>query len=629
MLKTSRLERNHVESTIPLNKLVSWSGNVRKTATGDGIEELMASIAAHGLLQSLVVRKTSRGKFAVVAGERRRIALTRLAEAGQLDADYAIPCRVISGEVNPTEISLAENVVRSPMHSADQFEAFRDLIDQGATASDIAARFGVSETIVTRRMKLGRVSPALLAVYRTGTMSLDQVQAFALTDDHAAQERVWTEVTSVYSGRSPQLIRRLLTEGEVPATDKRVRLVSLDAYELAGGGVRRDLFDERDAGYVLDTALLDRLVQDRLAEAAVTVAAEGWKWTEIREEFDWQERSGFQHIRPQAVALSLEDSLEFEKLNVEADALNEQFADGDTLPESTQGRLAEIENRLTELTERLEVYTAEALETAGAIVSLGHDGRIAVERGLIRHEDRETGAEDAPAGKQPRQPGLSAALTEALTQHKTVAIQAELATNPEVALAAVVHTLALRTFYHCGAESCLDIGLRPASVHAAEESQAADVLKSERERWGDHLPGLAADLWDWCLAQDRERLLDLLAVTVAPSVNAVQGKGALPAATRFQHVNALASALRIDMAAWFRPTAENYFGRVGKPLTLDALAEARQAPNAIAWAKLKKAELAVVAEQHIGATWLPELLRIEPASSDDGEISAELAEAAD
>jgi len=52
---------------IPLNKLVAWDGNVRKTAS-NGIDELAASIAAHGLLQSLVVRKHGRGKFAVVAG---------------------------------------------------------------------------------------------------------------------------------------------------------------------------------------------------------------------------------------------------------------------------------------------------------------------------------------------------------------------------------------------------------------------------------------------------------------------------------------------------------------------------------------------------------------------------------
>jgi hypothetical protein len=58
--------------SIPLNKLVDSAENVRKTAGADGaLQELAASIAAHGLLQSLVVRRAKKGKFAVVAGGRR------------------------------------------------------------------------------------------------------------------------------------------------------------------------------------------------------------------------------------------------------------------------------------------------------------------------------------------------------------------------------------------------------------------------------------------------------------------------------------------------------------------------------------------------------------------------------
>ena len=48
-------------ASIPLNKLVLWDGNVRKTGATDGLEQLIANIAAHGVLQSLVVRKINRG----------------------------------------------------------------------------------------------------------------------------------------------------------------------------------------------------------------------------------------------------------------------------------------------------------------------------------------------------------------------------------------------------------------------------------------------------------------------------------------------------------------------------------------------------------------------------------------
>src|SRR5580698_8061569 len=102
-------------TTISLNKLIAWDGNVRKTNPDKGISELAASIAAHGLLQSLVVRKDKRGKYAVVAGRRRLLALQALADAGTAKKDMPIPCTVISDGTDAAEISLAENVQREAM----------------------------------------------------------------------------------------------------------------------------------------------------------------------------------------------------------------------------------------------------------------------------------------------------------------------------------------------------------------------------------------------------------------------------------------------------------------------------------------------------------------------------------
>ena len=175
---------------IPLNKLVPWDGNVRKTGVEDGLEELAASIAAHGVLQSLVVRKAQRGKYAVVAGQRRLLALQRLAKAKSVAADHAVPCIVVAKDANATEISLTENAVREAMHPADQFEAFRTLVDGGMSIADVAARFGVSDGLVLKRLKLGRLSPAVLDAYRDGRIDLEQAQAFAITDDQQAQEDV-------------------------------------------------------------------------------------------------------------------------------------------------------------------------------------------------------------------------------------------------------------------------------------------------------------------------------------------------------------------------------------------------------------------------------------------------------
>ena len=158
--------------TIPLSKLLAWEGNVRQTEPDKNIDELAASIASHGLLQSLVVKKDKRGKYAVIAGRRRLLALKSLASEGRIESDLSIPCALIGGDADATEISLVENVQREAMHPADEFEAFKALIDKGTPVADIAARFGVTETVVQKRLKLAKVSPVLIAAYRAGEMTL-------------------------------------------------------------------------------------------------------------------------------------------------------------------------------------------------------------------------------------------------------------------------------------------------------------------------------------------------------------------------------------------------------------------------------------------------------------------------
>ena len=95
---------------IPLNKLLAWNGNVRTTGADEGIDELAASIASVGLLQSLVVKKEPRGKYAVVAGKRRLLALSQLASNGAVEPSMEIPCRVAPPDADLPEISLTENV---------------------------------------------------------------------------------------------------------------------------------------------------------------------------------------------------------------------------------------------------------------------------------------------------------------------------------------------------------------------------------------------------------------------------------------------------------------------------------------------------------------------------------------
>jgi ParB family transcriptional regulator, chromosome partitioning protein len=597
--------------TIPLNRLTLWKGNVRKTGVNDGIGELAASISAHGLLQSLVVREGKRGKYDILAGQRRYLALTALARNGSIGKDHPIPCQHANDDVDAKELSLAENVVRAPMHPADQFEAFRVLIDEGATPTDIAARFGIAETVVAKRLKLGRLSPVLLDAYRNGEIGLEQAQAFAVSDDPSAQERVFADLPEW--NLRPDTIREALTAEEIPTSDKRVLFVGVDAYREAGGVLRQDLFCEDGTGYVTDTALLDRLVSEKLNTIRTQVSAEGWRWVEGVADLDWQALSRFSRLHP-AHALSDDDQAELDRLTAEYDELS--YADDSDDAE----RLSVLDKRIEELNESGRNWPAETLALASAIVSLDHDGSVSIERGLVRREDlRNAGPEligDADNDSAPaKRTGLPDRLVEDLTAQKSAAIGAELMGQPEMALVAVVHCLAIRSLYAgCTASSCLELFPRSVSLQsslaAPDACKGFTAIQQECDRVSDRLPGNPEDLWSWCLERSRDELLDLLAIIAAKAVNAVQRKGDKPDACRLVHANDLAKALKLDTGAWFSPTAENYFNRVSRAQILAAIDEAK-GEHAPALDKLKKSDLAVRAESLVaGAGWLPEPLRI-------------------
>jgi len=595
-------------TAIPLNKLRAWEGNVRKTEPDKGIDELAASIAAHGLLQSLVVRKDKRGKYAVVAGQRRLLALQSLAAAGRIEEEHPISCSVIEADADAEEISLAENVQREAMHPADEFDAFKALIDKGTPAADIAARFGVTENVVLKRLKLAKVSPVLIAAYRAGEMTLQHIMAFAVTDDHALQERVWNDLSD-WQKEDPDYIYDLLTEDEVTAKDRRVRFVGLDAYERAGGRVRRDLFSEGEDGvFITDPALLENLVAAKLESTAEALRRDGWKWAVIRSTFDYQEWSKYGRRYPEFPPLPPELTQELESLEAERDELWEIEE-----PSNEQAqRIDAITDRLEEIDDREAVWTDEIRATSGVIVTLGSKGEAALHYGYIRPEDIRKESKNADAGStKTKAQGLSASLVESLTAQRSAALNAELLRRPDVALAALVATLVSQVIgdRHRDDTPCQITALEQ-SPHRVEGSAAHAVIAAEQNQWCAALPG-PGETFAWCLQQEQDRLLRLLAYCVAQTVDAVRTKTP-HGDERVAFTDALASALDLDMAKWFTPTAENYFGRVSKAQVLDALREVKGGITP-AWESMKKADLAALAERQIAGTgWLPLPLRTPP-----------------
>jgi ParB family chromosome partitioning protein len=142
-----------------------------------------------------------------------------------------------------------------------------------------------------------------------------------------------------------------------------------------------------------------------------------------------------------------------------------------------------------------------------------------------------------------------------------------------------------------------------------EGSRAHQFIEAARQHWLSQLPGEPNSLFAWCLAQNGDTLRGLLTFCASQTINAVLLKADRPDSARMQQAACLAEALHLDMAAWFTPTAANYFGRISKARIIETLREVKGSV-APAWDKLKKADLAALAQRETsGIRWLPEILR--------------------
>jgi|SRR5579883_1759037 len=370
---------------IAVNRLEKSPLNARKTQVTIGMEELKASLLAHGLMQNLVVTDQGDGTYRVIAGGRRLEAIHSLQTEGKLPDDFAVPCQIVTAE-HALEMSLAENTVRLAMHPADQFEAFAALIEQGQSAAEVAHRFGVEESLVLKRMKLARVAPELLAEYRSEGMTLECLMAYTLTDDHRKQLKVFKSLQS-WQKDDPDAIRAALTEKMVEASDKLARFVGLDAYVAAGGSTHADLFSEEV--YLEKPALLHKLAGEKLESIRREMEAEGWVWVEINPERDYDAIHRCGRLKPQLIGVPAE--LIERKSQLDAELSDIEHALADTESDELLEQQNAVHDRLDEVERQLAAYVgfdATQKRLAGCFVSIGRDGSLCLDKGLVKPEDR-------------------------------------------------------------------------------------------------------------------------------------------------------------------------------------------------------------------------------------------------
>ena len=635
---------------LPLHSLIPSPQNVRKTpAEGAAFEQLKASIAAHGLLKNLLVQPAqgngdADGSHEVVAGARRLAALRVLAEDGAIAPDHPVPCHVIANEDNAAELSLVENTMRAAMHPADQVEAFAKIARDGGTVAEIAARFGVSERTVEQRLRLGNAAPELLEAYRAGELGLQSLQAFCATADAKLQLAVWEELKAQHYGPSIWQIRRLLTEGRIPATASIARFIGPDAYETAGGALTRDLFAEEDDRGIWfdDPALLRKLALERL-EAAAEELRTKWSWAEARVEVEWSDTARFARIRPKPGEPTEPETKEIEQLNARREELNE--LDGDDWTEEAEAELDRADARMDDIHAAVEaraVFRRKDMAMAGAIVTVGDDGNMRVIQGLVRPEDlpSDTGPADGnpadgpadgespstngagtdahnpggfdghvqppaisrpdpvpdPAAEARKRVGIGIGLGDDLRAIRTSLIKASLAEDFEAAFDLCVFQMSRAIFQTGYRPHALDIKFSETADRPPmrrDDKNFAEALRGE----GMLRINRAALPLDWLQIEDDGDAFQMLralpadrkqALFAACVARTVQGQLAFEPSAR-PELEATVARLDIDFASQYRPDADIFWNRLTKAKLLEVAANILGPDWASARAKSKKA----------------------------------------
>lgn len=642
-----KITLNQAEN-IPFNKIKLSQKNVRRIKNGVTIEQLAEDIAHRGLLQSLNVRPIrdaegeETGFFDAPAGGRRYTALEMLVKQKRMVKTAPTPCIVNRSETTSAEEdSLAENTQREQLHPLDQFRAFKTLSEQGLDSAEIAARFFVTPLVVKQRLKLATVSPKLLELYEKGEMKLDQLEAFAVTDDHTRQEQVWESLSRSYN-REGYYIRRLLTETAVRATDRRAIYVGIEAYEAAGGIVMRDLFEQDNGGWLQDPALLEQLVFEKLAvDAEKLKADEGWKWVEAGIDFPYGHTSGMRRFYGKQADLTDEELARHDALKEEYDRLDAEYAGAEEYSEETENRLEDLGNALDEINDRPYAFDPEEIARGGAFVSLGAGGELKIERGFVKPEDEpvvedeeprdDNDGQDDPASdtggitingrplgaeqeeEDDRIRPLSDRIIEGLTATRTVALRNALANDPAMAFIAALHAVVLEVFFPYSSDSCLEITVTSTGFGQTQglgDTPWANEIDQRHEAWGQDLPDNPGDLWDFLVRLDDASRQALFAHCVSLSLNATIQPWSKKRAA-IVHSEHLARSIGFDMVeAGWTPTVDNYLGRVTKAHILQAVREAKGEETAQLIDHLKKADMAREAARLLdGSGWLPEPLR--------------------
>lgn len=185
----------------------------RSVFDDEGLDELAASIREVGILQPVVVRETTSGRYELIMGERRWRASIMLG----LDVVPAI-VRVTADE-DLLRDALLENLQRRDLNPLEEAAAYHQLLEEfGATHEELARRLGRSRPQITNTLRLMNLPIPVQRRVAVGLLSAGHARALLAVPDQAAQEELAGRI--VAEGLSVRSVEEIVATRDSPATNR-------------------------------------------------------------------------------------------------------------------------------------------------------------------------------------------------------------------------------------------------------------------------------------------------------------------------------------------------------------------------------------------------------------------------
>ncbi|MFN8485669.1 MAG: ParB/RepB/Spo0J family partition protein [Anaerolineae bacterium] len=201
---------------VPVEQIVPNPYQPRQSVDREGVEELAASIRAHGLIQPLIV--TAQGsRYQLIAGERRWTA-ARLAGLA------TVPVIVKEATAQAMlELALVENVQRADLNVLEEAAAYQQLHEEfGLTHEQIAERVGKSRVTVTNTLRLLRLAEPVRAAILDGRVSANHGRALLMLPPETQVEALAFVVEMELNARQTEaLVRKMLEAQDAPPHAER------------------------------------------------------------------------------------------------------------------------------------------------------------------------------------------------------------------------------------------------------------------------------------------------------------------------------------------------------------------------------------------------------------------------